>query len=78
MLANGVNIGVLSKLLGHASLQVTLDSYGTYNDQLMISQVSMIREKLVSKNERFEIYELKSNSAINEIVKEFNWREKEN
>jgi len=78
MLANGVNIGVLSKLLGHASLQVTLDSYGTYNDQLMISQVSMIREKLVSKDERFEIYELKSNSAINEIVKEFNWREKEN
>jgi len=78
MLANGVNIGVLSKLLGHASLQVTLDSYGTYNDQLMISQVSMIREKLVAKDERFELYELSNVSAVNEIVQSFNYREKEN
>jgi integrase len=57
MLANGVNIGVLSKILGHASVQVTLDSYGAFNDQLMLQQVNMIREKLVSKDERFEIYE---------------------
>jgi len=78
MLSNGVNIGVLSKLLGHAQLQVTLDSYGTYNDQLMISQVSMIREKLVAKDERFEIYELKSNSAVSEILKDFIWGKNEN
>lgn len=60
MLANGVNIGVVSKLLGHASLQVTLDSYGTFHDQLMLSNVHMIREKLISKTDEFEMYELET------------------
>ena len=32
MLSNGVNIGILSRLLGHANVQVTLDAYGEYND----------------------------------------------
>ncbi len=71
MLTNGVNIGVLSRLLGHASVQVTLDSYGAFNDQLMMSQVSMIREKLVAKDERFEIYEMKDNSASKDLVTKF-------
>lgn len=45
MLANGVNIGVLSRLLGHASIQVTLDSYATVLDELLLSNVKMIRMK---------------------------------
>lgn len=49
MLANGVNIGVLSRLLGHASVQVTLDSYGTFHDQLMVSNVNMIRDKFPAR-----------------------------
>jgi len=74
----GLNIGVLSKTPGHSSIQVTLDSYASVMDELMMNNVRMIREKFVAKDDRFEIYELKRNSAINEIVKEFNWREKEN
>jgi integrase/recombinase XerD len=45
MLANGVNIGVLSRLLGHSSIQVTLDSYAAVMDELMLNNVSMIRAK---------------------------------
>ncbi len=78
LLQNGINIGVVSRLLGHANVQVTLDAYGAYNDSLMIQQVSMIREKLVAKDNRFELYQLEDNSAVKEIVKDFNWREKDN
>ena len=49
MLANGVNIGVLSRLLGHSSIQVTLDSYATVLDELMINNVNMLRTKFVNK-----------------------------
>jgi integrase/recombinase XerD len=49
MLSNGCNIGVLSKILGHASVQITLDAYGSYSDQLMVSQVGLIRKKLKQK-----------------------------
>jgi len=76
MLTNGVNIGILSRLLGHASVQVTLDSYGTFHDQLMISNVSMVREKLVAKDNRFELHELET--AQKEIIKDFNIRILEN
>ena len=69
MLANGANIGVLSRLLGHASVQVTLDAYGTFHDQLMISNVSMIREKLVAKSDRFDIYQLVT--AQEELLNKF-------
>jgi integrase len=31
-LANGMNIGVLSKLLGHSSIQIRLDSYAAVID----------------------------------------------
>jgi integrase/recombinase XerD len=48
MLANGVNIGVLSRLLGHSSIQVTLDSYATVLDELMLNNVDMIRAKLMN------------------------------
>ncbi len=46
ILANGVNIEVLSRLLGHSSIQVTLDSYATVMDDLMLINVRMIREKI--------------------------------
>ena len=46
MLANGVNIAVLSKILGHSSVQITLDSYATVIDELMINNVKMLKAKL--------------------------------
>jgi integrase len=45
-LANGMNIGVLSKLLGHSSIQITLDSYATVIDELMLNNVRALKEKL--------------------------------
>lgn len=53
----------------HASVLVTLDSYGTYHDQLVISNINMIREKLVAKNKRFELRELIH--AQDELVQNF-------
>jgi len=46
MLGNGVNIAVLSKLLGHASVQVTLDAYASVADELMMKNVRDLKEKL--------------------------------
>ena len=48
-LSNGMNIGVLSKILGHNSIKVTLDSYGTIIDELMLSSVKELKEKLSPK-----------------------------
>jgi len=45
-LSNGMNIGVLSRILGHNSIKVTLDSYGTIIDELMLSNVKALKEKL--------------------------------
>ena len=45
-LANGMNIGVLSKILGHASIQETLDSYATVIDSLLLQIVSDLKTKL--------------------------------
>ena len=45
-LANGMNIGVLSKILGHASIQVTLDSYATVIDSLMLQNVRDLKKKI--------------------------------
>lgn len=49
-LANGMNIGVLSKILGHASIQVTLDSYATVIDELMLQNVRELKGKLLKQN----------------------------
>lgn len=49
-LANGMNIGVLSKILGHASIQVTLDSYATVIDELMLQNVRDLKGKLSKQN----------------------------
>jgi integrase len=46
MLANGVNIAVLSKILGHASVQVTLDSYASVVDELLLRNVKDLKDKL--------------------------------
>jgi len=48
-LTNGMNIGVLSKILGHNSIKVTLDSYGTIIDELMLRSVKEQKDKLSSK-----------------------------
>lgn len=45
-LANGMNIGVLSKILGHSGIQVTLDSYATVIDQMMLNGVRDLKNKL--------------------------------
>ena len=46
MLANGANIGVVSRLLGHSDVRITLEAYGTFQDQLIRADVGKIREKL--------------------------------
>jgi len=51
-LTNGMNIGVLSKILGHNSIKVTLDSYGAIIDELMIRNVKELKEKLSPKNQQ--------------------------
>jgi len=51
-LTNGMNIGVLSKILGHNSIKVTLDSYGTIIDELMLSNVKELKEKLSLKQQQ--------------------------
>ena len=51
-LAKGMNIGVLSKLLGHSSIQITLDSYATVIDELMINNVRALKEKLSIQEKR--------------------------
>lgn len=52
-LANGMNIAVLSKILGHASIQVTLDSYATVIDSLMLQNVRDLKGKL-AKGKRYQ------------------------
>jgi integrase len=56
-LSNGMNIGVLSKILGHNSIKVTLDSYGTIIDELMLSNVKELKAKLSAKNQHETGYE---------------------
>ena len=52
-LTNGMNIGVLSKILGHNSIKVTLDSYGTIIDELMLRNVKELKDKLSFSNKDF-------------------------
>lgn len=63
MLGNGVNIAVLSKLLGHASVQVTLDSYATVIDELMLNNVKNLKDKLNPPKERFIITKITESSV---------------
>lgn len=65
MLSNGVNIGVLSRILGHASIQVTLDSYASVVDELMLRSVKDLKAKLSPNKDRFLIKEI---TDINEIL----------
>jgi integrase len=51
-LSNGMNIGVLSKILGHNSIKVTLDSYGTIIDELMLRNVKELKDKLSSMKQQ--------------------------
>jgi integrase len=68
-LTNGMNIGVLSKILGHNSIKVTLDSYGTIIDELMLSNVKELKDKLSSPNKEFAKKERHDNSnAMKELI----------
>jgi integrase len=72
-LSNGMNIGVLSKILGHASIQVTLDSYATVIDELMLCNVRDLKDKLSSSKERFIITEYKGKrNAQDELIDKAN------
>ncbi len=75
LLAQGVNIGVLSKLLGHSSIQVTLDSYTSVMDELMLNNVKMMREKFVAKADKYVINELTDISASKDLAKKFKTEE---
>lgn len=66
MLANGVNIAVLSKILGHASVQVTLDSYASVVDELLLRNVKDLKEKLNPTKERFEIKEISTSTVLHD------------
>ncbi len=68
-LVNGMNIGVLSKLLGHSSIQITLDSYATVIDSLMLQNVRDLKSKLSASTQRLIITESKGEStAQDELV----------
>lgn len=69
MLANGVNIGILSKILGHASVQVTLDSYGAFHDQLMLSNVKMIRDRFTGQP---QLQPTNTKAAHDDLIQSFN------
>lgn len=72
MLANGVNIGILSKILGHASVQITLDAYGTFNDQLMLENMGMLRKKLKQNNDKYnKSTSMPNNSSNYELLKNY-------
>jgi integrase len=69
MLANGVNIAVLSKILGHASVQVTLDSYASVVDELLLRNVKDLKEKLNPAKEKFIIKEITESTTVhNDLV----------
>jgi integrase len=68
-LANGMNIGVLSKILGHASIQVTLDSYATVIDELMLRNVRELKAKLSPAKEKVSLSKYKGkNNAQGELI----------
>jgi integrase len=69
-LSNGMNIGVLSKILGHNSIKVTLDSYGTIIDELMLRNVKELKEKLSPKTQQGNETDQNSlSSAEKELIK---------
>ena len=72
-LTNGMNIGVLSKILGHNSIKVTLDSYGTIIDELMLRSVKDLKSKLTTKKEGEDnSYEKRLSNAHHELILNMN------
>jgi integrase len=69
MLGNGVNIAVLSKILGHASVQVTLDSYASVVDELLLKNVKDLKQKLSPAKEELIASETPDSSTVhNKLV----------
>ena len=70
-LTNGMNIGVLSKILGHNSIKVTLDSYGTIIDELMLRSVKELKQKLSAQKDTKQLPELSiDNDAMGDLLNE--------
>lgn len=70
MLANGVNISVLSKLLGHANVQVTLDSYASVADEMLLKNVKDLKIKLNEPNDNITSDVVVSAKVQEELVKQ--------
>lgn len=70
MLANGVNISVLSKLLGHANVQVTLDSYASVADEMLLKNVKDLKIKLNEPNANITSDVVVSAKVQEELVKQ--------
>ena len=71
MLSNGVNIAVLSKILGHASVQVTLDSYASVVDELLLRNVKELKNKLdPNKSNNISSGRFTSSSMLSTLVKQ--------
>ena len=71
-LTNGMHIGVLSKILGHNSIKVTLDCYGAIIYELMLRNVKELKEKLSSKKDAPVISHLYvDNSAQEDLIRDF-------
>jgi len=71
-LTNGMHIGVLSKILGHNSIKVTLDCYGAIIDELLLRNVKELKEKLSSKKDAPVISHLYIDSSAQEdLIREF-------
>lgn len=70
-LSNGMSIGVVSKILGHNSIKVTLDSYATVIDELMLSNVKELKEKMIARGHKEPDAEIKKsiNQDQNPIFK---------
>ena len=68
-----MNIGVLSKILGHNSIKVTLDSYGTIIDELMLRSVKELKEKLTIKSQLYTNPNETTKSDVHqELIKKIN------
>ena len=45
-----IPIAIVKEIVGHSSIQITLDSYATVIDELMISNVRALKDKLSNQD----------------------------
>jgi hypothetical protein len=52
-------------------VNITLDAYGAFNDQLLLSHVDMIRKKLVANDTKSQNQKPRISSASNNLIDGF-------